>query len=305
MQEIKKGILSTLIYSDIFDFPLKNSEIFKYFGGSKKISKLTLRNVLRQLVKSGTIGYLQDYYFLRSKQKLVLLRKKRRLESIKKLKIARSVASLLKHIPTVQFIGISGSLAVGNCDSRDDIDLFIIVKSNTLWITRFFVNVFLTVTYKKRLTTDFVSPNKICPNMYLAEDKLSIDNLRRNLFTAREIVQVKPLFDRSHIYSKFLSKNKWVNDFLPNINIPEKFESNNDPTKKIVKFLDRIFFILQVFYMSNKITSEEVKPGIARFHPNDAMIPVLSLYNARIKAFLRLDLNKLEYAQEPLDTPGY
>ncbi len=316
-KSIEQSIIRTLAYSDIFDYPLKLSEIHKFYSGANSISKILLKDSLNLAVRFGRIQRNGDYYFLPGRNSIVNIREIRQRASVPKLKIAKRTVRLLKNIPTVKLIGISGSLASRNSEKNDDIDLFFITSKNTLWLSRFLVNIVLILFGKKRGRFDFIGTNKICPNMYMDEGLLSIGFDRRNIFTAREAGQLLVLFDKNNFYERFLYDNKWILNFLPHIKISDRLDISHNENK-ILTLVDRFFFILQFIYMSGRITQEEVRPHLVRFHPQDRMHPILELHKQRCRIYLtarntRLPAKALAMAGDTrgtpdtltLDTPGY
>ena len=161
---------------------------------------------------------------------------------------------------------------------------------------------------KKRGRQDFLGADKICPNMYVSEDLMSFSFERRNLFTAREITHLRVLFDRDNVYNNLLRKNSWVAKFLPNRKIPQGIDAGLIRVNKIISALDRFFFAAQFIYMSGTITTEEVRIGIARFHPRDKMETILELYKERCKRYLHFrDTFDTHDTLDTFftDTPGY
>lgn len=199
----KQTILKTLHYADIFDYPLRFEEIQKY--SVETLAVEVLKEILSQM-GSG------PYYCLPGREEIIELRKRREVYSQPKLKKARKVAALLKFIPWIKLIGVTGALAVENSDPGDDIDLIIVTAPKRLWLTRGLVVTFL------RLTGQYRRPgkikDKICPNLMLSKDALDFPD--HDLFTAHEIVQMKPIYDRENTYQQFLQANRWLKDFLPN-----------------------------------------------------------------------------------------
>lgn len=208
----KKAILRTLAYADIFDYPLKENEIYRFLISKSQIPSSKLQKEL--LALSSKVSQKEGFYFLRGREKIVSLRKKREQWSREKLKIAKRVAGWLKLIPSIKMVAVTGALAMENSDEEDDIDLFIVTSANRLWLSRGLVVTFL------RLTGQYWRPgkikNKICPNMLLDENHLRIPKKEQDLFSAHEVCQLKPLWDRDKTYQKFIQANQWVKRFLPN-----------------------------------------------------------------------------------------
>jgi len=101
---------------------------------------------------------------------------------------------------------------VENSEEGDDIDLMIVTSPQRLWLTRGLVVVFLLLTGQYRRPEKI--KDKVCPNLMFSEEVLEFPD--HDLFTAHEIVQMLPIYDRLNTYQKFLQANSWIKDFLPN-----------------------------------------------------------------------------------------
>ena len=204
---IYRAIIKTLVYSDVFDYPLRKRELWKFLNIRAHINKVSFDKILNQMVLEKKIETKNGLYFLNGKKVLVATRLERKKISVNKLEIAKKAAKIISFIPTVKLIGVSGSLSQRNARREDDIDFFIVTAHSSLWITRFFVNVLLLLTGYKRSIRDSRGMNLVCPNLFLSEDNLSLSSSRRNLFSAREIAQLYILLDRDNTHEKFLTAN--------------------------------------------------------------------------------------------------
>ncbi len=276
---ITKSIIDTLVYSDIFDFPLNAPEIFKYYMGEKSTRQKIYSN-LDQMVRNKIIGKSGSYYFLNGRRSICLMRVERAAESKKKWAKAIRVCKVLKLIPTVKLIGISGSLSMKNCDKRDDIDLFITTSSGYLWTTRFLVNVVLLALGEKRSKKDSLGIDRVCPNMFLSENSLKINE---NIFSAHEIAQLKVVVNKDQAHEKFLLENSWVGKLLPNV--IRKSEIVSHIKKRNAIFVEKILYKSQYMYMEKSITVEKVSENIAQFHPKDKTNFVIELYQLKSKMY--------------------
>lgn len=202
-----KAILSTLAYADIFDYPLTKKEISRFLISESPQKLITLPD---------DIGYKDGFYFLKGREKIVAIRKKREEFSRQKLNIALRVASWLKLIPTIKMIGITGALAMNNAGGDDDIDLLIVTGENRLWLTRLLATAIVELVASRRRPKDKIFRDKICLNMFLDERYLAVPKKERDLFTAHEVCQLRPIYGKNGIYKKFLEKNLWVKKYLPN-----------------------------------------------------------------------------------------
>jgi hypothetical protein len=201
---MKKAILRTLAYADVFDYPLTSNQLHRFLITARPISLTQLQKLLAP----------RRYHFLPGRQKIVSFRRRRESLADKKLKIAYRVAGWLKFIPTIEMIAVTGALAMKNSDKNDDIDLLMVTAKNRLWLTR---GVVVTILW---FLGCYRRPDKIkdmiCPNMFLDETHLSVPPEERDLFTAHEVCQLLPLWDRNDIYQKFVAQNQWVKKYLAN-----------------------------------------------------------------------------------------
>lgn len=276
---ITGNILKTLIYADIFDYPLTKEEIWRFFISEKPVSKKQIEKML------VSFDSKHGYFYLKKRDHIVEMRKIREKESQKKLQIAKRIVSILRIIPSVCLIGVSGNLSMNNAEEKDDIDIFVISKSGTLWSTRLLLILLLKIMGKHRSKPDRHVENKICINMLVDETDIAIPLDRRNLYTAHEVIQLKPIFVRGDIYKRFIAANSWVRKFLPN-SIDQimnyELKINGGYKKSIIEFLAKK---VQFWYMKKYITSEVVSDTILAFHPRDYTDIVLKKYNKKVKQY--------------------
>lgn len=265
--------LKSLLYHNIFDYPLTESELVKWVAGS---------GVEVVVKEKHTVEQKGGLYFLKGKEGVVYKRLLKKRISIRKIQIAKKTANLLSVIPTIKLIAITGSLAMENASDDSDVDLLIITTSGTLWITRLFTLVFLKLLgIPVRRFKDKKQKDKICMNMWLEESALSWPAPDRNSFTAHEIAQIKPLINKDSTYEKFIAENMWLKDYWPNsvkilgekdTRIPgeknNKIQVSQYPNI-LVSIFEKLAFRMQYLYMKPKITQEVVAPTRAIFHPND------------------------------------
>src|SRR3990167_9855658 len=287
---VVSSILSTLAYHDIFDYPLDLSEIFDLLV-KKKSGKESVKSELENLREIGKVGESYRYYFLKSRQKIVRMRKLRTKYSEAKLKRAAFFAKLLRIIPTVKLVAISGALAMRNSSKGDDIDLVIITSKGFLWTTRFLANMML-LPFKRDPAGQKIA-DRACLNMFRDESDLSIKE--RNIYTAHEICQMKLLWDRNGTYRKFIRANSWIRKYLPNWEPSVERLMTNDKRKKRHEALDFRRFALvieplealakwgQLWYMRNKLTTERISSTQLFFHPEDTQSWVIAEYQKGLK----------------------
>ncbi len=264
-----KSVLDTLSYSDQFDYPLTLSEIwFWQISSAFPLNKLSSW----PFVTAGL-------YHLNERSHLISIRKKRALYSQKKWQIAGTIASLLKKIPAIQAVFVTGGLSMNNCPEFDDIDIMLVTSPHTLWFTRPVVVMLLRLLKLRRdpYLPEHSSPrvsDKICDNLWLDQNHLSVSV--RNLYTAHEVLQAKCLFDRGDIHRQFLVQNSWTEKYLP-VAYSQTLRQCDEPAvsdrRSVVLnvFLFTInyfLFTVQYLHMRPRLTHEKVGLGYAFFHPD-------------------------------------
>jgi hypothetical protein len=275
----REALKIALEYSSQFDFPLTSNEVWLWQPSTTYPEK-TFRSW----------PYMSDgFYFLPGKRKTVALRKERTLISQHKINKARKVVSLLKYVPTIKAVFITGSVAVLNSSNQDDIDFMIITAANSVWITRLIVVLLLTVLSKRRPTgleehSSTKVSDKICDNLYLDENYLLINhsphNHARNFYLAHEILQARPLWSKNNFANRFFRANTWVKTYLPVISRQLSVENRvlghaatcRSSGNLFSLLLNVLVFIPQYLYMRPRLTRESVGLHYAFFHPRQTGI---------------------------------
>ncbi len=288
---MEKAILKTLIYADIFDYPLKVWEIHKWLIG-RKANLRQVEGALAHLSEKRKAKSEKGYYFLPQREGLVTKRKRREKHSERYLRKARILTQILKLIPWIKLVGVSGGLAMGNADKKDDIDLFIITAKNRLWISRLLsvgILDFLGVRRKVGMTGKKAA-GKLCINTLLEEDKLEQSN--KDIYLAHEVLQMKVLWQREEIYSKYLLDNKWAFRFLPNWigsdtslrGVKRRSNLKRDRHAPLaMTMLENLAKWLQLKIMKKPKGMERIEDGALYFHPNDIRPKILKLYERKIQ----------------------
>lgn len=214
MDNRERSILKTLLYADIFNYPLTKNQVWKFLISEEKVNKTFLFNNLKNIKK--IIDFKDGYFFLKGKKELIDLRKENEKESDIKLKKAKKIAQIVFYIPSIKLVGVSGALSMKNSDVNDDIDFFVVSENNLAWTTRLLSIIILSFlgVYRTRKTENI--KDKICLNMIIDESNLHFKKSVQNLYTAHEVIQIIPLFSRNNTYKKFIKENGWYKKFLPN-----------------------------------------------------------------------------------------
>jgi len=285
----EQAILTTIIYSTIFSFPLTKDELWHLLLSEEKITKQEFEKGLQALQKQ--LVFREGYYCLSGHEASITRRKKNLTEVTKKLQRARWVAEKLSVIPSILFIGISGGLAVGDAGEKDDIDMVFITKKNTLFISRFLILSLLESLGVRRRRGQHNASDTICANLLFDESALSWFGEMQDVYTAREIAQMVPVFERENIYHQFISANQWVKTFLPNVafinpSISKESASGLEKLTLVVCMNSLFEFLarsLQMRQIKKHQTREVVKKNILAFHPNDYRFKILKQLRLRMR----------------------
>ncbi len=287
-----ESIKQTISYAKFFDYDLTAEELSLWLisARSTSLSNQQINKLTNQL----------------SRKRIARLR-----TSQAKFAKAHRVAQLLSALPSIEMVAVTGSLAMNNAKKNDDIDLMIITQDGALWLTRLFVIPLVRLFFKARFPVShprggrMVSPgvkDSICLNLWLDTSVLSLSANKRSLYTAHEVLQIKPLLNRHYSYERFIMANSWTKTYLanayktitasfpPNLGgIPRNRRGEEYLTSAlplvgrdglsplpphggglgwgIILWLNSLAFRVQFLYMKSKMTSETVSLHSAFFHP--------------------------------------
>jgi predicted nucleotidyltransferase len=217
------------------------------------------------------VRYYQNFYSLNKKN--IKSRLQNEKASKPKVELAQKVASKLKHIPTIRFVGITGSLAMNNAGKGSDIDLMLITSPNMLWTTRIITFFYLKLLgFKLRRAGEREVSDALCLNIWLDTTSLAIPNKKRNIYTAHEIAQIEPLVNKNSTHEALIVDNSWIKDYWPNSLEFKKIKKSKKPTTyPQIKLwpIEELAYRLQLHHMRGKRTREQVGKHKAFFHPKD------------------------------------
>jgi len=282
----KKDLLSTsikqtLLYSQLFSFPLRKKELYNRLITPPSVSFPIFKQKLKTLIKQGKIKTLKNYYFLPGREKTVNKREQLTKNYPEKYQKVKKAAQAIAQIPQVSFIGLTGNLALGIAQVKDDLDLMIITKPNSLWLTRFKVYCLLKTKGKKeglsvRKPKSKESSDQLCLNLFLDSTDLALKKSKQNLFAAYQIALIKPLINKNQTFENFLSANYWVLKYLPHAFLPQKITLLK---KKRINPFNHLCFFLQKTYMKGKQSQETVSLTQAFFHPHNKASKIIKKFS--------------------------
>lgn len=296
MDGVETAILRTILYADIFNFPLTTREIHHFLIHDEPVSREGVEQVL--LHSRLLADYLvsdQTYFARAGRDDIIELRHQREQLAGAMWITAAECAVWLARLPFVRMVALTGALAMRNPrDRTDDYDFLIVTAPGRVWLARAFS--VLLVRLMQRL-----NGTVICPNYVLAESALA--QQRHDLFVAHEVVQAIPLFGSQH-YHSFRDCNRWVFEHLPNAGLPIhtreecRIGRGWSIAKRVVEWLlgGRVGDWLENWEYRRKLSrfatdlqtphhTAQIDPQQVKGHFNSYAHPVLQKYYARLRDY--------------------
>ncbi|RLC38613.1 hypothetical protein DRH27_01830 [Candidatus Falkowbacteria bacterium] len=234
--KLKEAIFQTIVFFDMFDYPLSLFEIWQYLKFKCDIADIQIilgsRHDLR--AEPSVIDRIDEkngLYFLAGRGRIYETRLKRYNFTERKFKRLLLVARIFKIIPWIKMIAMGNMMGASNLKDNGDIDLFIITEKKRAWITRLFC-VSIIKLLKLRPEPDN-ERDKICLSFFISESGMDLRGLmlnedrrsapnKENLKLTHDIyfiywlINLAPVYDKNGIYKKFIHENNWVHFFVPN-----------------------------------------------------------------------------------------
>lgn len=294
---LQEPVLRTLAYYDLFDYPLTTSEVYTFLPVGN-IQEEALSAALHAMAMEGVIREANGYWFLPHRSKLSVERRiEMEIHGQKMWKMARRISMVMRHVPFVRGIFISGQLCRYIADRNSDIDYFVVTEPSRLWIVRCILVLFRRVVLLN-------NRKYFCVNYYVTSDNLKIQE--RNPYVACEVASVKPMFNRE-LFEEFMQENTWISDYFPNfsmsrIKILDGVEKASRIQKKIelclpnkiALWLDiRLMKLTRAFWQRKFPTHSQraheislrTRRNESRAHPNDVSAIILQKYYEGLRRY--------------------
>jgi hypothetical protein len=198
---------------------------------------------------------LNGYVALRGREALIARRLDRAATSDWLWRRARRFVRVLRVLPFVRMIAITGALAMQNSDAHDDIDVLIVTAPDRVWLTRALA---IALVYAGKLCGD-----TLCPNYVISERALTLD--RRTLFVAHEFAQMVPVYGLP-VYDRMCAANSWIQHVLPNAAQPFQVQSE-EPVGPIGRSFKRVLEKLLAGRLGTWLENWEMRRKIRKFQP--------------------------------------
>ncbi len=291
---LSEEVIKTLLYFDIFNYPLKAPEVLNFLR-VHGATETEVKHCIDELVEQRRLYRFGDLYGLNPDEQNAERRIKGNREAEKWLEVAKRQARLISRFPFIRSVMASGSLSKGYMDETSDLDFFVVTAPNRLWIARA-----LIALYKRIFLLN--SHKKFCVNYFI--DTLHLEIEEKNLFTATELATLIPLYNHQY-YELMLASNKWLRDFLPNYRGREADTENffSPAVQTSFEFLLTPFapaldkWLMQMALRrwkrlyENKFDKRDfaiafkTRPHVSKNHPKNFQRKILDLYQVKMNDF--------------------
>lgn len=293
------AILKTVIFFDLFNYPLTNWEIWQYLN--LEIDLGALESKIEELVLSKTLEQKDGFYFLSGRQELTKIRRERYNYANYKIKLARRAAKLFKWLPSVKLVAVANLIGHHNLRNESDVDIFIVSSPHRLWLTRLFCTGLMKITRQR--PTKECKRNRMCLSFYAATNGLAMESLRfkpSDPYFDHWFLGLYPIYDTDRYLAYLRFKNPWLKKSFPNSlllreNFTNDYLSQNLLDKilyygaNILNFLAKKIQLLIMPKVLKELAGKEsgvvLSDSILRFYLKDRRQEFLENYNKRLAEF--------------------
>ena len=264
------AILRTLLYADVFSFPMTADEVHHFLIGLRASRERVSRALHSSPWLAEHTVRVNGYFAARGREAVAALREERERASRDLWPAARRFARWMGHLPFVRMVAVTGALATNNSAPGDDIDLIIVTVPGRVWLARALCVGLVKIA--RRLGV------RLCPNYVLAESALIQD--RQDLFTAHEVAQMTPLVGHS-LYAEMRRVNAWSFSYLPNADPLARLRLEPDAAPRgLGRRLQKLGEWLLRGRLGERLEAWERERKIAKFRPRAESIMAHALLDA-------------------------
>jgi len=202
---LNRAILQTVIYADVFDYPLTVAEIQRYLTGLPAPVETVAALLQDGALVPDRLSRVGEYYLLPGRAAIVARRARRREIARRLWPQALQYGRLIAGLPFVRMLAVTGSLAMNNADEAADLDYLVVTQPGRLWLCRALILALGRAAALRGV--------QLCPNYLVTECALEFPD--QSLYAAHELAQMVPLAGWD-VYERMRALNPWVGRFLPN-----------------------------------------------------------------------------------------
>lgn len=275
------AIKKTLAYSSIFKYPLSFYQLSTFLLSKKSYDYDFFTKAVRRVVKKKHVRAKEGKFYHPSCKPVSWVIRKKYTKDL--LDESQFGFKMLKAIPWIKLLAVTGSVAAYNATKDDDIDLFVITEKNRVWLTRGFVILILKAINKYAQNGE--TNRKFCCNLYIDESNLKWPQDKQSMYIAREIITMHPVINRDNTYFAFMKENMWLKEYFCNFHITfaEVTQTKKVEKSRLINRLEKTAKDLQMRYMKKKKTTEITRKDFIHFNKNDHTERVISEFRTLLK----------------------
>lgn len=271
---LTKNILATIVYYDCMDFAMTGFEIWKYllklnyYEYPETSEKYTLEEVLRELESGFLLSHIErknGFYFLKGREQLVDTRISREKISSLKIKRLSRIVKMLRFVPFIEMVAITGKLAMKSAKPGSDLDVLVVFKDGHIWTGRTLATLLVHLLGKRRYGKKIA--DRVCFNYFITVSGLEV--ITKDVYSASEYSFMIPLFGWN-MFNKFQIKNGWIRTMKPLYDVthvpPMPMLHDSDFSRGARRIFEKIFASQKLERLLKKIEREKImkNPKTAR-----------------------------------------
>ncbi|MCB9739794.1 MAG: hypothetical protein H6747_11040 [Deltaproteobacteria bacterium] len=311
---LRRAVVRTLAYADLFDFPLRDEEIWRQL----LLETATLSEVRALLEGAEDDAFLGPrirragaYWSLADRPDHSAQRERRAATAERLIADHRGVLRLAARLPWVRMVAFSGGTSRRNSIHDDDLDLFIVTEEGRTWA------VFLGLVVLARATG---CRDVLCANYLVDKVHITVPD-GGDLFTGQELLGLEPIAGERQL-RRMATVNDWANRLLPNAGLRARnpliggVGDDDSRAAKAQRWLERALLptgwaierIAQRglgWHLGRKKRASSARggdmlllPGVLKLHQSDNRASVVRRFRERLAA-LEVDGEDLDRLLEP------
>jgi len=186
---LRRDIIRTLAYYDIFSYPLTATEVYHNLRDNHT-SLEEVQEELEKLSANQVLHRKREFYLLNNNDTYIKRREKGNVLAKKRLKTAQSVSGFISRFPFIRGILLSGSISKGFMEEDSDIDYFVITHPNRVWFSRLMLMLFKKIFL-------FNSKKIFCINYFVDSENLEIQE--KNVLSDVPVDQIYNIFKNPEV----------------------------------------------------------------------------------------------------------
>mgnify|MGYP000870755076 CR=1 FL=1 len=219
LEQLERAIIKTVCYFDIFNIPLRPHKIKLFLYRRNVASDKQFNIALQNLFDKKYLEQYKDYCFLPGRKRIVKLRQYRKEFCAKRWHRAQKAAIALQMIPFIRLVAVTNSLALDNSNKNSDIDLFIVTSKGRLWTARILSVVLLDILGLNKNHRQI--SNQMCLGFFADTTYMDLSKMcksKDDIYYTYRVAHMSPIYDKQ-TYLKFIEKNHWLFEDLPNFDL--------------------------------------------------------------------------------------